>query len=77
MTDHTNILRAHPEDIEIVTQPRLETGDDVDPAGNVVENPYTWLNDVVLVGQGRLGPSFPGYITARWLETRAYVVENC
>ena len=60
-----------------VTQPRLETGDDVDLAGNVVGNPYTWLNDVVLVGQGRLGPSFPGYITARWLETRAYVVENC
>jgi hypothetical protein len=59
-----------------MTQPRFETGDDVDQSNQPLVNPYAWINDIVTVGQGRLGPSFPGFITARWLETRAFVVEN-
>ncbi|MFN8642596.1 MAG: DUF3237 domain-containing protein [Candidatus Binatia bacterium] len=60
-----------------MTQPRFETGDDLDRnTGRPVTNPYQWLNDVVVVGQGKLGPSFPGFMAAQWLETRSFVVEN-
>jgi hypothetical protein len=59
-----------------MTQPRFETGDDVDPHGQPVPNPYAWLNNVVVVGEGRLGPSFPGFMAAKWIETRSFVIEN-
>ncbi|MEO8603801.1 MAG: DUF3237 domain-containing protein [bacterium] len=60
-----------------MTQPRFETGDDLDPATmQPLENPYKWMNDVVAVGQGKLGPSFPGFMAAQWLETRSFIVEN-
>lgn len=59
-----------------MTQPRFETGDRMDQAGQVQASPYQWLNDIVSVGQGRLGPSFPGFMAAKWLETRAFLVEN-
>lgn len=60
-----------------MTQPRFETGDDMDPrTGQPRLNPYKWMNDIVVVGQGRLGPSFPGFMAAQWLETRSFVVEN-
>lgn len=63
-------------DTYFMTQPRLETGDDLDQNGHVVPNPYAWMNNIVVVGEGRLGPSFPGFMAARWLETRSYVLEN-
>ena len=63
-------------DTYFMTQPRFETGDDVDPHGQPVVNPYAWLNNVVVVGQGRLGPSFPGFMAAKWIETRSFVIEN-
>ena len=59
-----------------MTQPRFETGDQVDASGSTKVNPYKGLNDLVVVGQGRLGPSFPGYMAARWLETKSFIVEN-
>lgn len=65
------------EETYFMTQPRFETGDDTDATtGQLRTNPYKWLNDVVAIGQGKLGPSFPGYITAQWLETRSYLVQN-
>lgn len=59
-----------------MTQPRFETGADLDPARRTVPNPYTWLTTIVAVGQGRLGPATPGFMSATWIETRSFVLEN-
>jgi hypothetical protein len=63
------------DQVNFRTQLRFETGDLFNPAtGAVIANPYVWINDLLAVGEYRVGPAYPGSVAPRWLEFRWHVL---
>ena len=61
-------------DTYFMTHTRFETGEQTIHAG--MANPYAWMSDCLAVGQGKLGPSFPGFMAAQWIEAKSFLLEN-